>query len=117
VKRKQIDRIPPTKATLKEHVKRTMYQAGHIWGQTLTAEQQLPNPGDWGWTKNANDEWAPFWMTLPEAAKFCKELLKCSCMKACRPPGKCLTACLTASLQCTEHCNCAGTCFHAERQC
>jgi len=29
-KGRQIDRIPPTKAALKEHVKRATYQAGHI---------------------------------------------------------------------------------------
>ena len=46
VKGRQIYLIPPTKAPLKKHVKCTTYQAGHIWGQTLTAEQQLPNPGD-----------------------------------------------------------------------
>jgi len=58
------------------------------------------------------DKECQWWMgSLPEPAKFCKELLKCSCRKAYRPPCKCLTA----SLQCTELCNCAGTCFRAER--
>ena len=27
--------IPPTKAALKEHVKRAVYQGGHVWGQML----------------------------------------------------------------------------------
>ena len=49
---RQIDRIPPTEATLKEHVKRALYQAGYFWGQTLVANQELPSPGEWGWKKS-----------------------------------------------------------------
>lgn len=106
-KGRQLDRIPPTKAALIEHVKRAAYQAGHVWGQSCVAQQNLPNPSDWGWTKEASDRWVPFWSALPEAAKSCKELIKCGCKKACRLPCKCLSA----SLTCTELCHCAGTCF------
>ena len=41
---RQIDCIPPTEATLKDHVKRAVYQAGYCWGQTLVANQELPSP-------------------------------------------------------------------------
>lgn len=106
-KGRQLDRIPPTEAALSEHVKRATYQAGFCWGQALVAQQQLPSPGDWGWEKSSDDQWVPFWTSLPEAAKVCKELIKCGCRKACRPPCKCLSV----SLPCTELCNCAGTCY------
>ena len=33
--------LPPTKAALIEHIKRTTYQAGYIWGQSLIAKQVL----------------------------------------------------------------------------
>ena len=106
-KGRQLDRIPPSKAALIEHVKRAAYQAGHVWGQSCVAQQNLPNPSDWGWTKEASDRWVPFWSALPEAAKSGKELIKCGCKKACRLPRKSLSA----SLTCTELCHCAGTCF------
>ena len=64
-KGRQFDNIPPTESALKEHVKRTAYQAGHIWGQTLTPRPELPSPQDWGW--NFDDGmWKPFWTTQPE---------------------------------------------------
>ncbi len=36
----------------REHVKRAIYQAGHIWGQTLIGEPQFPSPANgagWDW--------------------------------------------------------------------
>ena len=35
VKRHNVQSIPPTKASLKEPVKRAVYQGGHVWGQML----------------------------------------------------------------------------------
>ncbi len=40
--------LPPTKAALLEHIKRTTYQAGFVWGQSLQPEQVLPSPCSWG---------------------------------------------------------------------
>ena len=51
-KGRQIDRIPPTEAALKEHVNRAVYQAGYCWGQTLVVNQELPSPGEWDWKKS-----------------------------------------------------------------
>lgn len=106
-KGRQIDHIPPTKAALLEHAKRSTYQAGYVWGRSLEPMQNLPSPNDWGWTRDANNQWTPFWTALPEAAKSCKELVKCNCKKACRVPCKCVKS----SLQCTELCKCGGTCY------
>ena len=50
-KGRQLDRIPPTEAALRDHVKRAVYQAGYCWGKALVTQQQLPSPGDWGWEK------------------------------------------------------------------
>ena len=90
--------LPRTEAALKEHIKRAVYQAGCCWGQPLGVHQQLPSPGEWGLEKRPDDHWIPFKTSLPEAAKVCKELIKCGCKKACRPPCKCRSV----SLQCTE---------------
>ena len=43
--------IPPTQAALVEHVKRAVYQGGHMWGKTLLPDPVLPSPTDWGWVK------------------------------------------------------------------
>ena len=43
--------IPPSKAALVEHIKRSDLQAGHTWGQSLCKSQTLPSPFSWGWEK------------------------------------------------------------------
>ena len=109
---RQLDRIPPTRAALLEYAKRSVFQfqAGYIWAQSLVANQQLPQPSAWGWTKISEHHWILFWTSLPEASKSCKELIECNCKKGCQPPCKCSKA----SLPCTELCNCSGTCFQTE---
>ncbi|XP_063958716.1 uncharacterized protein LOC135154779 [Lytechinus pictus] len=56
---RQLENIPPTKEALRQHVKRAVYQAGHIWGQSQKANPELPSPADWGWTKD-DEGWHPF---------------------------------------------------------
>jgi hypothetical protein len=48
-KGRQFDALPPTRAALVEHGKRTVYQAGHVWGQSLAPNPSLPSPQGWGW--------------------------------------------------------------------
>jgi len=40
--------------------------------------QNVPSPEHWGWKKE-NSSLHPTWMTLPEAARACSELVKCGC--------------------------------------
>ena len=103
---RSIENIPPTKATLKEHIKRAVYQGGHVWGQACVPSPLLPDPSDWGWTRNAKDQWEPKWTTLAEASKSCRELLTCSCTSGCK--GRC--KCYRASLKCTPLCKCTVAC-------
>lgn len=56
-KGREIENIPPTQDALRQHVLRTAYQAGHVWGQALLRAPQLPSPGEFGWmrkNKSAN---------------------------------------------------------------
>ena len=46
-----MDALPPTSAALLQHSFRAAYQAGHVWRQSLIAQQQLPPPENWGWKK------------------------------------------------------------------
>ena len=48
-KNNSIKRIPPTQAAREQHVKRAVFQGGHIWGQTLLPPPALPSPCSWGW--------------------------------------------------------------------
>lgn len=102
--------IPPTSAALKQHILRAVYQAGHVWSQSLVAEPELPGPNDWGWKKE--ESWEPFWTTLGQAQDKCYELIKCGCKKTCR--GNC--KCSKANLNCTTLCNCEGHCFKDQEE-
>ena len=102
---RKIENIPPSLHALEQHVKRSVYQAGHIWGQSLIGQPQVPSPDLWGWERISHDSpWTPCWTTLPQAAKGCQELLKCGCKKACTKRCKCFKA----GLKCTQLCFCSG---------
>ena len=47
-KSRLLENIPPTQAALKQHIKRTSYQA-YYWNEALTLHPNLPSPADWGW--------------------------------------------------------------------
>ena len=64
-KGRDIEAIPPTSDALRQHAKRSTYQAGHCWGNSLVPSPPFPCPSEWGWVKVANDMWAPLWMTIP----------------------------------------------------
>ena len=67
-----LSNIPPTQAALKQHIKRTSYQA-YCWNEALTLHPNLPSPADWGWYKDTNcNTWQPLWTNLPEAAESCQ---------------------------------------------
>ena len=77
-----VQQIPPTRAALKEHVKRAVYQGGHIWGKKLLPDPVLPSPTDWGWVN--------------------REGTKTGCRNRYR--------CKKAALQCSGLCFCEGEC-------
>ena len=103
-KSRNLENIPPTQAALKQHIKRTCYQANG-WNQALVLNPEMPDPSDWGWTKETTG-WQPLWTTLPEASKSCHELICCRCQKGCT--GGC--KCAKAALKCTALCSCSGDC-------
>ena len=107
IQRYKMENIPPTLDALEQHVKRAVYQAGHIWGQSLIGYPEVPSPESWGWERVTNESsWTPRWTTLPEASKACEELVKCMCKKSCS--NRC--SCVKASLKCTQLCFCSGQC-------
>ena len=71
-----LENIPLTHAALVQHTRRTVYQAGGIWGNSPVAMPNLPSPSEWGWTQLAKG-WIPFWMVLAQAQQMCYELIRC----------------------------------------
>ena len=101
-KTNNVKQIRPTKAALEQHVKRTTYQGGHMWGRSLLVAPALPLPTSWGWTKAEDGLYEPNWATLSEVSKVYCELVSCKwkkgCVKICR--------CKKAALECTALCAC-----------
>ena len=93
-KRHNVQSIPPTKAALKEHVKRAVYQGGHVWGQMLVSTPELPSPCRWGWSKASEGHYEAFWTCLPDAGQSSYELISCKFKKGCVKQCKCKKSCL-----------------------
>ena len=100
-KQRSYNAVPPSRAALIEHMKRSILQAGHNWGQALCRNQQLPSPSRWGW-KRDNGVWIPYWTSLAPIAASCQELLKCGCKVSCS--GHCKY--FRSGLSCTALCSC-----------
>lgn len=98
--RHKIENLPPTKAAFSEHVKRAAYQRGKVWEQALVPKMELSSPEEWGWSKTS-EGWEPFWTTLPQTSKGCREFIRCACKAAC--VSRC--RCVKSSLPCTPMCD------------
>ena len=48
-----MDKLPPTKDALLQHVRRAVYQAG-IWTSSTEAKPVVPFPQDFAWTKESD---------------------------------------------------------------
>jgi hypothetical protein len=107
-KGRSIDNIPPTSAALSEHVKRSIFQAGFHWGQSLEQSPSIPSPSEWGWQKGESGNWEPFWSRLPQASACCQELLRCKCKPETGCRGWC--KCVRADMVCTALCQCGSSC-------
>ncbi|KAH3706209.1 hypothetical protein DPMN_065590 [Dreissena polymorpha] len=70
-KGRSIDGIPSTRAAIQQHTK-----AGYCWGQALFPSPELPFPTNWGWVRDQDNAWVPFWTALLQASESCQELLK-----------------------------------------
>jgi len=54
-KGRDIEAIPPTSDALRQRAKRSTYQAGHCWGNSVVPSPPFPCPSEWGWIKVSND--------------------------------------------------------------
>ena len=101
---RNIDNIPPPQAALDQHITRSSYQSGHVWGQSLEVQPELPDVSDWGWETSQTAGYIPKWTTLPIAEIACLEPISCKCAKSCKGNRNCFKA----DLECTPCANVVG---------
>ena len=89
--------LPPTKAALRQHFNRAVYQGVLDWGTAAIPLRQLPSPTDWGWKDPEN--WKAIWTNLPKSKDACKVLQRCKCRYKCT---SCI--CVSMDVNCTELC-------------
>ena len=78
---RDVDRIPPTKDALLQHLKRSVFQA-RIWATANESLPTYPDPTEYGW-KEDEERLIPVWTTLPEAKDVFHMDIKCSCKLPC----------------------------------
>ena len=72
---------PPSQNTLFQHCRRAMFQAS-AWTTAHYSAMIEHDPCVHGWNRE-HDHLIPEWITIPEVAAMCNELVKCGCKKAC----------------------------------
>ena len=81
--------IPPPRAALFEHTKRALLQASFYWNRATLVHQEIPDFHEWGWQREYNGIWLPYWTTYQNASKACSILLHCNCERFCTGNCKC----------------------------
>lgn len=105
IKRKPIDKIPPTRDALEQHIKRALLQAS-IWTQCLKKNTATYKPEEWGWMVTGTGKYVPQWTTILILGDQCQELISCNCKGKC---NRCM--CSKENLPCTKLCTCACNSF------
>ena len=98
--------LPPSSDALKLHIRRSCYQAGWIWGNTLS-QQESTSPEQWGWYIH-QDRLIITGATTSSlgALRLAKIITTCKCVKV-----KC-TSCKCATIGCLKYCSCKRACTH-----
>ena len=97
-----MESLPPTENALLQHVKRCIYQVG-VWYNSFYAHPLQPySPVNYGWREDESG-WTPVWITIPEVALSCRDLIKCGCKTNCIS-ARC--KCCGADLPCCHLCSC-----------
>ena len=63
-KGRELDKIPPTRYALIQHIRREILQASFVWHNMTNAMLELPSPSEWGWIKGQDSSaiWSPKWI-------------------------------------------------------
>lgn len=101
-------KIPPSHDSLLQHVLRSAYTAGWVWGNTLT--QQKPPPKElWGWILDIEKSLILFkWTSAFNSKPTVQATTTCKCRAKNLKCTKCL--CGKAKVRCLRYCSCKLRC-------
>lgn len=102
-----MERLPPTREALKQHIKRAVYQSSGIWANSLENQIQSLDPEEWGWQLNNVGSLNPLWSTKTSASQDLHLQTKCKCKKLCNSM-RC--SCKKNKVVCSLMCECDGKC-------
>ena len=101
--------LPPSKAALALHVKRSAYQSGWVWGNSISQEI-TPSIEDCGWTIN-NEQLIVRWANELDQSTLTKLTKVCKCRSDTGSDNKCSScSCGKMNLSCLEQCKCGRVC-------
>ena len=100
--------LPPTSDCLRQHVKRSAYQAA-IWKCALKAKPEIPSPDGHGW-KVSPTNLEIVWSTIPPAPQAILDFMKCTCKSNCSSQRY---GCRKNNLKCTKACSCDNFCNYS----
>ena len=106
--KKNLRQLPPCKDSLRQHLLRSSYQSGWVWGNTL---KQLPCPltSDWGW--QIVDDRLRFKWTVCDSLEVQERLSKLLKTCKCKETSKCKNCtCGKAKIPCIKYCGCSRKC-------
>lgn len=102
----QSHQLPPTKAALKNHLRRANYQA-FLWKHALEAQtDHAPNGHGW---QLKEGQLEIYWTNQAPAPDSVMELVCCGCKGLCQT-RRC--SCVRNGLPCTEVCTCQDSCIN-----
>ena len=101
-KNQNMEPLSLTENTLFQHVKRCIDQVGVCYYSLYAHPLQLYSPVDHGW-KEDESGWTLFWITIPEVALSCLDLIKCGCTTNCISAR---SKCCGVDLPCCHLCSC-----------
>ena len=81
---KTLENIPPSRAALFERTKRALLQASFYWNRATLVHQEIQDFREWGWQREYNGIWLPYWKTYQNGSKACSILLHCNCVRSCQ---------------------------------
>ena len=109
--------IPPSKRGLNLHIRRSTYQSGWVWGNTISQEPS-PQLEDFGWKVTGSG----IKLTIVWSPNMTGDLLKritktCSCKSvksdsSVKPCQSCV--CRRGSVSCIEQCKCKRSCVQQD---
>ena len=106
-------KLPPTISTLKQDILSVHIHA-RVWGQAIIAQQELLDPLQNGFCKDALSQFKPTTTEILPASDSIIEMVRYQCIKDCLSQ-KC--SCELKNVPCTDLCQCTTLCENDDDYC